>query len=239
MFQKILIANRGEIACRVMRTAHKMGISTVAVYSEADKNARPCRACRRGGLHWPASDQGFLSGDEQDHRRLQADGRRSGAPRLRLPLRERRILQTPGAGRHRLHRAQAPFDRRDGRQDRLQETCPRCPCEYDPRLQRSDRDPRAGRGDRPQGWLSGDDQGLCRRRRPRPARGLERQGSGRGLHVVPDRGQECIRRRSGLHREVCRRAPAHRDPGARRCSRQRGLSLGTRVLDPAAAPESY
>ena len=35
MFQKILIANRGEIACRVIKTAKKMGIATVAVYSEA------------------------------------------------------------------------------------------------------------------------------------------------------------------------------------------------------------
>ena len=40
MFTKILIANRGEIACRVMATAKKMGIKTVAVYSEADKEAR-------------------------------------------------------------------------------------------------------------------------------------------------------------------------------------------------------
>ena len=40
MFTKILIANRGEIACRVIATAKRMGISTVAVYSEADKNAR-------------------------------------------------------------------------------------------------------------------------------------------------------------------------------------------------------
>ncbi len=39
MFKKILIANRGEIACRVIKTARKMGIKTVAVYSEADKDA--------------------------------------------------------------------------------------------------------------------------------------------------------------------------------------------------------
>ena len=40
MFTKILIANRGEIACRVIATAKKMGIATVAVYSDADKDAR-------------------------------------------------------------------------------------------------------------------------------------------------------------------------------------------------------
>ena len=39
MFKKILIANRGEIACRVIKTARRMGIKTVAVYSEADRDA--------------------------------------------------------------------------------------------------------------------------------------------------------------------------------------------------------
>ena len=39
MFKKILIANRGEIACRVIRTCKEMGIKSVAVYSDADENS--------------------------------------------------------------------------------------------------------------------------------------------------------------------------------------------------------
>ena len=45
MFKKILIANRGEIACRVAATAHRMGIKTVAVYSDADAHAKHVAAC--------------------------------------------------------------------------------------------------------------------------------------------------------------------------------------------------
>ena len=45
MLKKILIANRGEIACRIARTAERMGIATVAVYSDADANALHVRAC--------------------------------------------------------------------------------------------------------------------------------------------------------------------------------------------------
>ena len=45
MFKKILIANRGEIACRVAATAKRMGIQTVAVYSDADATAKHVAAC--------------------------------------------------------------------------------------------------------------------------------------------------------------------------------------------------
>jgi len=45
MFGKLLIANRGEIACRIARTARRMGVRTVAVYSDADAHAAHVTAC--------------------------------------------------------------------------------------------------------------------------------------------------------------------------------------------------
>ena len=64
MFTKILIANRGEIACRVIATAKRMGISTVAVYSEADKNARHVALADESLCIGPApSRESYLLGD--------------------------------------------------------------------------------------------------------------------------------------------------------------------------------
>jgi len=99
MFNKILIANRGEIACRVMSTAKKMGIKTVAVYSEADKEARhvqladeavcigpaPSResylvidriiqACKDTGAQAVHPGYGFLSENEQFAKRCEEEG---------------------------------------------------------------------------------------------------------------------------------------------------------------------
>jgi len=99
MFKKILIANRGEIACRVMKTAKRMGIKTVAVYSEADKEARhvqladeavcigpaPSResylvmdriiqACKDTGAEAVHPGYGFLSENEQFAKRCEEEG---------------------------------------------------------------------------------------------------------------------------------------------------------------------
>ncbi len=65
MFKKILIANRGEIACRVIATARKMGIATVAVYSEADKDARHVQLADEAVLLGPApSRESYLVADK-------------------------------------------------------------------------------------------------------------------------------------------------------------------------------
>jgi propionyl-CoA carboxylase alpha chain len=99
MFKKILIANRGEIACRIIATARKMGIKTVAVYSEADKDAQhveaadeavcigppPSResylvmekiiaACKETRAEAVHPGYGFLSENSEFSRRLEAEG---------------------------------------------------------------------------------------------------------------------------------------------------------------------
>ncbi len=99
MFTKILIANRGEIACRVILTARKMGIKTVAVYSDADKDARhveladeavnigpaPSRdsylqaekiiaACKQTGAEAVHPGYGFLSENAGFSKRVEEEG---------------------------------------------------------------------------------------------------------------------------------------------------------------------
>src|SRR5277367_5133884 len=65
MFKRILIANRGEIACRIIKTARRMGISTVAVYSEADRDALAVEMADEGVLIGPPpAAQSYLLADK-------------------------------------------------------------------------------------------------------------------------------------------------------------------------------
>ena len=64
MFSKILIANRGEIACRIIKTARAMGVATVAVYSEADRNALHVQMADESVFIGPSpSTESYLLGD--------------------------------------------------------------------------------------------------------------------------------------------------------------------------------
>ena len=116
MFSSVLIANRGEIAVRIARTAKRLGMRTIAVYSEADAEALHVRACDEAYPIGPAAPRESYLDIE---RLIEVARRRRGAmhpSRLRVPVGERRLRGSGAARRHRLRRAVARRDPRDGPQ---------------------------------------------------------------------------------------------------------------------------
>ena len=77
MFERILVANRGEIACRVMRTAQEMGVEVVAVYSDAD----------RGAAHVAMADVAVLLETKLENAEASEPADRDPAPTIPQPRR--------------------------------------------------------------------------------------------------------------------------------------------------------
>jgi hypothetical protein len=94
MFKRILIANRGEIALRVIRACRELGVETVAIFSEAD----------RGAPYLELADEAICVGP-------------ANPPGLRLPLGELPLRRGLPVVRHRLHRPDARGDGAGGRQE--------------------------------------------------------------------------------------------------------------------------
>ena len=239
MFTKILIANRGEIACRVIKTARRMGIATVAVYSDADANARHVPPGRRGGAHRPGAGA----------RVVPASARRSSPPRKATGAQ----AVHPGYGflSENDDFAEACADEGivfigppavgdpgDGLEVGGQDADGEGRRAAGARLPRRRPGPGAARARGRQDRLSGADQGQRRRRRQGHAR-----GSTRARTSPPRSPRASARRRTrfgddrGAGRAVRAAAAPHRDPGVRRHARRLRLPVRARLLGAAPPPE--
>ena len=173
MFRSVLIANRGEIACRIARTAKRLGLRTIAVYSSADADALHVRSCDEAYCIGGAEPRDSYLSIESLIATGAAGPRRMHPSGLWLSVRERRFCRGLRKSRHRLRRSARGSHPRDGTEG-----------------PRQDADGEGGRAGRagisrrtpghqvPQGEglrdrLSGADQAGGRRRRPRHAPGRQ------------------------------------------------------------------
>ncbi len=215
MFRKVLIANRGEIALRVISACKEMGIRTVAVYSEADRNSLHVRFADEAiCIGPPRSAESYLNvpavisaaeiadvdaihpgyGLLSENANFAEVCRASNIKFIGPPPEVTRMMGEKSTARQTMKKAKVPIlPGSDGVIER--------------------RGRGAGVGE--EGWLSGDPEGGGGWRRARDAYLPRMRRSCRRLYPAGvDRGGECVWQRRSVHGEVHRAAAAYRVPGA-------------------------
>ena len=239
MFKRILIANRGEIACRIIKTARKMGIATVAVYSDADRDALHVEMADEAvHIGPPAAAESYLVIDK-----IVAACRQTGAEAVHPGygfLSEREAFPARWQKPASCSSGRTRGDRRDGRQDREQEgggqaakvsTVPGHLGVIEDEKHAVKIADEIGYPVMIKASAGGGGKGM------RIA--YSQAEVAEGFRALEVGGEVVVRRRPHVHREVHRRSAPHRDPGARRQARQRHLSRRARMLDPAPQPEGH
>ena len=236
MIGRVLIANRGEIALRILRACRTLGIEAVVAYSEADRRSLPAMLAdeaicigpadaKRSYLSAPAlisaalvtgcdaihPGYGFLSEDDAFADAVRAHG-----------------LTFIGPPANVLERFASKEETRRLLADQGLPTIPGSGL-----LRRRGPRPRGGRADR----LPGARQAVGRRRRQGHADGPLAARAGRGPADLPLRGARRVRRRLAVPRALARGQPPRRGPGRGRPVRPRRPPVGARLLGPAPAPE--